>query len=166
MARDSPLSIGELHEALQHMPSKKAPGPDGFPSEFYKEFWTVLAPTFHKMVLQVKKNGRLSPYMNSANIILLQKPGKDPVLPSSYCPISLINVDLKIICIALAKRIEKITPLIIHPDQTGFIKGRHSSTNTRRLINLIDYSTINNLETTIVSLDAEKAFDRKFLFAA
>ena len=151
------------------MPSNKAPGPDGFPAEFYKEFWTVLAPTFHKMVLEVKQNGRLSPHMNSANIILLQKPGKDPVLPSSYRPISLINVDLKIICKVLAKRIEKITPLIIHPDQTGFIKGRHSSTNIRRLINLIDYSTINNLETTIVSLDAEKAFDRvnwKFLFAA
>ena len=79
MALDSPLSIGELHEA--HMPSNKAPGPDGFPAEFYKEFWTVLAPTFHKMVLQVKENGRLSPYMNSANIILQQK--RDPVLPSS-----------------------------------------------------------------------------------
>ena len=56
----------------------------------------------------------------------------------------------------------------MHPDQTGFIKGRHSSTNTQRLINIIEYSTINNLETTIISLDAEKAFDRanwKFLLA-
>ena len=84
MALDSPLLIGELHEALQHMPSNKAPGPDGFPAEFYKEFWTVLAPTFHKMVLQVKQNGRLSPQMNSANIILLQKPGKDPVPCAQY----------------------------------------------------------------------------------
>ena len=67
---------------MKHMPSNKAPGPDG---EFYKECF-VLAPTFHKMVLQVKQNGRISPNMNSANIILLQKPGKDPVLPSSYRP--------------------------------------------------------------------------------
>ena len=93
MALDSPLSTGELHEVLQHMPSNKAPGPDGFPVEFYKEFWTVLA-TFHKMVLKVKENGRLSPNVNSVNIILLQKPGKDPVLPSSYGPISLINVEM------------------------------------------------------------------------
>ena len=179
MDLDLPLSIGELHDALQHMPNNKAPGPDGFPAEFFREFWTELAPIFHKMVVQAKEAGRLSSSMNSANIILLQKQGKVPVLPSSYRPISPINADVKIICKALAKRLEKITPFIIHPDQTGFIKGRHSSTNIhsfihlsstnmRRLINLIDSSTINRVETIIFSLDAEKAFDRvnwKFLFA-
>uniref|UniRef100_A0AAR2LWN9 Reverse transcriptase domain-containing protein n=1 Tax=Pygocentrus nattereri TaxID=42514 RepID=A0AAR2LWN9_PYGNA len=106
--------------------------------------------------------------MNSANISLLLKPGKDPTLPSSYRPISLINVDLKIICKVLARRLEKITPYIIHSDQTGFIKGRHSADNTRRLINIIDYCSINKLEKIVVSLDAEKAFDRvnwKFLLA-
>uniref|UniRef100_A0A669EVM6 Reverse transcriptase domain-containing protein n=1 Tax=Oreochromis niloticus TaxID=8128 RepID=A0A669EVM6_ORENI len=167
IALDSPLTSGELQEALISMPNNKAPGPDGFPAEFYKEFWTILAPVFYRTLLEIKEKGRLPSNMNSANINLLLKPGKDPVYPSSYRPISLINVDLKIICKALSKRLEKITPLLIHPDQTGFIKGRHSSTNTRRLLNLIDYSYSKNLETTIFSLDAEKAFDRvnwKFLF--
>lgn len=122
------------------MPNNKAPGPDGFPAEFYKEFWNILAPTFYKMLQETKENGRIPPNMNSAYINLLLNPGKDPMSPTSYRPISLINVDLKIICKALARRIEKITPLIIHPDQTGFIKGRLSSTNSRRLIDLIDYS--------------------------
>ncbi len=154
--------------ALELLANKKAPGPDGFPAEFYKEFWAILAPTFYRMLQETKKNGRLPPNMNSANISLLLKPGKDPVLPTSYRPISLINVDTKIICKAISKRIEKITPLIIHSDQTGFIKGRHSSTNTCRLLNLIDYSCNRNLQITILSLDAEKAFDRvnwNFLFA-
>jgi len=122
MAFESSLSIGKLHEALQHMPSNEAPGPDGFPVQFYKEF-----DCFGTYISQVKENGRLFPNMNSANIILQQKPRKDPLLPSSYRPLSQINVDLKMICKALAKRIEKITPLIIHPDKTGFIKGRHSN---------------------------------------
>ena len=91
------------------MPNNKAPGPDGYPVEFYKEFWTTLAPTFYKMLLEIKENQKIPPNMNLANITVLLKPGKDPTLPSSYRPISLINVDLKIISKALAKRIEKIT---------------------------------------------------------
>uniref|UniRef100_A0A3B3HTW8 Reverse transcriptase domain-containing protein n=1 Tax=Oryzias latipes TaxID=8090 RepID=A0A3B3HTW8_ORYLA len=167
-ALESPFTKEELHKALTNMPSKKAPGPDGFPAEFYKEFWQILAPIFLRMTIEIKDNNYLPPNMNSANIILLLKPGKDPTSPSSYRPISLINADLKIICKALAGRLEKVVPSLIHPDQTGFIKGRHSSTNMRRLINLIDYTTTNNREATILSLDAEKAFDRvnwKFLIA-
>uniref|UniRef100_A0A8C6LNV0 Reverse transcriptase domain-containing protein n=1 Tax=Nothobranchius furzeri TaxID=105023 RepID=A0A8C6LNV0_NOTFU len=164
---DSPLTSAELQEALKSMPNRKAPGPDGFPAEFYKEFWIILAPVFFRMVREIKESGR-QPNINSANISLLLKPGKDPAFPTSHRPISLINVDLKIICKALAKRLEKVTPFIIHPDQTGFIKGRQSSTNPRRLLNLTDFSYSKIIETSILSLDAEKAFDRvkwKFLFA-
>lgn len=50
-------------------------------------------------------------------------------------------------------------PTLIHPDQTGFIKGQHSSNNTRRLFNIINNSTKQKTNTIIVSLDAEKAFD-------
>uniref|UniRef100_A0A3Q2ZER1 Reverse transcriptase domain-containing protein n=1 Tax=Kryptolebias marmoratus TaxID=37003 RepID=A0A3Q2ZER1_KRYMA len=165
---DSPLTLDELREAIKNMPNNKSPGPDGFPAEFYKEFWIILEPVFYRMLCESKEKGRLPTHMNLANISLLLKPGKDPLLPSSYRPISLINVDVKIISKVLSKRLEKIIPLIIHPDQTGFIKGRHSTTNTRRLFNLIEYSYSKNIETAVLSLDAEKAFDRvnwNFLFA-
>ena len=165
---EAPILIEELHKALQHMSDGKAPGPDGYPVEFYKEFWPLISPTLFKMIVNIKESRTLPPCMNCANISLLLKPEKDPTLPSSYRPISLINVDLKIISKTLASRIEKITPHIIHPDQTGFIKGRHSTNNTRRLINLIDHCHINKQKAIVVSLDAEKAFDRvnwKFLIA-
>lgn len=105
--------------------------------------------------------------MNIALLSVLPKPGKDPTLCSSYRPLSLINTDLKIVSKTLATRLEKATPSLIHPDQTGFIKGRQSSTNMRRLFNLMNISQQNNMKTIIVSLDAEKAFDRvnwTFLF--
>lgn len=49
--------------------------------------------------------------MNSANIYLLLQPEKDPTLPSNYPQMSLINKDLKIICKALAGRLERNFPL-------------------------------------------------------
>ncbi len=95
MALDSPLTSDELQEALNSMPNKKAPGPDGFPAEFYKNSGLFWHQHSTECCRKPKENGRLPPNMNSANISLLLKPGKDPVLPTSYRPISLINVDTK-----------------------------------------------------------------------
>lgn len=58
-------------------------------------------------------------------------------------------------------------PSIIHPDQTGFIKNRYASDNIHRLFNPVDMSQKQQHKTIIVSLDAEKAFDKvnwTFLF--
>lgn len=149
------------------MPNNKRPGPDGFPAEFLKHFWQILNPLFLRMVTEIKNNGQFPLQMNTAAIKVILKPDKDPTLPSSYRPISLINTDIKIISKALATRLETILPSIIHNDQTGFIKGRHSSNNIRRLLNLINISQNNQTNRIIVSLDAEKAFDKvnwMFLF--
>ncbi len=142
------------------MPNNKSPGPDGFPAEFYKHFWPILSPLFNRLITEIKQNSKLPKNMNTATISLLLKPNKDPLLPSSYRPISLINVDTKIIAKTLAHRMEKVITSIIHPDQTGFIKGRHSSNNTSRLFNIMDYSSQHQAQTIIATLDAEKAFDR------
>lgn len=55
----------------------------------------------------------------------------------SYRPISLLNVDSKIFAKMIARRLEAVLPTIISPDQTGFIKNRQSSSNIRRLYNII-----------------------------
>ena len=94
--------------------------------------------------------------MNTASISLLLKSNKDPTLPSSYRPISLLNVDIKIITKTLSHRLEKIIPSIIHPDQTGLIKGRNSSNNTRRLFNIMHRSATHHHNSILATLDAEK----------
>lgn len=164
---DTPLTITELHKALLLMPNNKSPGPDGFPAEFYKHFWNILFPLFDRLVKEIKNTSEIPLHMNTASISIILKPDKDPTQPTSYRPLSLMNRDLKIITKALASRIEIITSILIHPDQTGFIKKRNSADNIRRLFTLINISQQSKINTVIASLDAEKAFDKvnwSFLF--
>jgi len=52
-----------------------------------------------------------------------QKPNKDTTLLENLSPISLHNVDYKILTKTIAKRLEKVLPTIINPGQTGYVKG-------------------------------------------
>ncbi|KAF7653218.1 hypothetical protein LDENG_00086010, partial [Lucifuga dentata] len=79
---------------------------------------------------------------------------------SSYRPISVLDLDLKLIAKILASRLGKILPSIINSDQTGFIRGRYSSHNVRRLLNIMQHSYLYSPDALVISLDAEKAFDR------
>lgn len=165
---DLPITVEELFKALHSMPNNKSPGFDGLPAEFYKHFWDILSPLFIRLILDIKNTSAIPSHMNTAIISLLLKPNKDPTYPSSYRPLSLINTDLKIITKTLTTRIETVMSTIIHPDQTGFIKNRQAIDNIRRLFNLIDISQKQLNNTIIVSLDAEKAFDKvnwTFLFS-
>ena len=92
--------------------------------------------------------------------MVIHKDGKDPTKCQSYRPISLLNTDLRILTAILARRVNKITTEIIHPDQTGFIKGRYYGDNIRRLLNLMTHPKVKEEESMILSLDAMKAFDR------
>lgn len=96
--------------------------------------------------------------MLSAKII--PKPGKDPTTVSNYRPISLLNVDVKIYAKIVAQRLTGVITDIVHPDQVGFMKGRQAPDATRRLIHLVKRLEIAKTPALLMSLDAEKAFDR------
>lgn len=92
----SPITAEELRKAIKQLKSEKAPGPDGLSNEFYK----ILAPQVIDTLVSVFNcllEGRDLPlYFNSALLKVLHKPGRDPELPASYRPISLLNSDYKI----------------------------------------------------------------------
>uniref|UniRef100_A0A3Q3G8L9 Reverse transcriptase domain-containing protein n=1 Tax=Kryptolebias marmoratus TaxID=37003 RepID=A0A3Q3G8L9_KRYMA len=161
------ISEVDVERAIRSLQGGKAPGPDGLTSEFYKTFMDLLSKPYLSMLNDSLDTGVLPPSLREANISLILKKSKPPENCGSYRPISLLNVDLKILSKILAKRLENILPLVIGMDQTGFIKGRNSCNNLRRLLNVIQLCQRRAMDGLVVSLDAEKAFDRvewPFLF--
>ncbi len=98
--------------------------------------------------------------LKEANISLNLKKGKCPDSCSSYRPIALLNVDRKLLSKILASRLENLLPILVKEDQTGFIRGQNSATNVRCLLNAILASKQKSIKGLVLSLDAEKAFDR------
>ena len=59
----------------------------------------------------------------------------------------------------MAKRIEKVLPTLINPDQTGYVKGRYIGENVRLIYDLIHYTDKLNQNGIAIFLDFKKAFD-------
>ena len=77
----------------------------------------------------------------------------------TWRPISLHNIDYKILSKALARRMEKVLPKLVHSDQTGFVNGRYIGQNIILLNDIMDYTDIKKLPGTFLFVDFEKAFD-------
>ena len=157
---NAPITREEVLEAIRSLQSGKAPGPDGYGPEYYKKMSRVVVGPLTDMFLDSFKNKRLPPSLNLANISLILKKNKPSDECGSYRPVSLINVDSKILSKVLARRLENYLPSLINEDQTGFIRGRFSHSNVRRLLNVVQYSSQMQHRALVISLDAEKAFDR------
>lgn len=165
---DKPIQLQEIVDAINKMQSGKSPGLDGYPVEFYKKFSSQLAPILLEMFNYSFNQNYLPQTLTEASISLLLKPGKDPLDCGSYRPISLLNSDVKILAKLLSSRLDSVVSQIISMEQSGFMRGRHSFTNIRKLLNVIHSPASGETPEVVVSLDAEKAFDRVewcYLFA-
>ena len=56
--------------------------------------------------------------------------------------------------------LREVIPLLIHRDQTGFIPGRHITTNICKSIDVMKFCKNNKIPAVILSIDMEKCFDR------
>ena len=89
----------------------------------------ILLKLFHK----IGTEGTLLNYFYETIVTLITKPHKESMKKENFTPISLMNVDAKILNKILVNQVQEYIKDIINHDQVGFIPAKQGRFNIQNL---------------------------------
>ncbi|KAL0758366.1 hypothetical protein Bca101_074516 [Brassica carinata] len=149
----------DIKTAFFDLPKNKAPGPDGYPSEFFTAHWSTVGQEVTDAIQEFFITGRLLQQWNATILTLIPKK-KNADKISEFSPISCCNTVYKVIAKLLANRLKKVLPSVISNTQSAFIPGRLLVENVLMATELVQgYNWKNITKRSILKVDLKKAFD-------
>ena len=132
---NGPITKEEILFSLSKMKSGRCPGSDGLPKEFYDNYIHLFIDQLVEIFNMSYDQNILPSSQRSGIITLLCKDTSKSDFLSQWRPISLLNVDYKLLSKSITNRLSKVLPDIIHLNQTCGVKGRSITDN----IHLLSY---------------------------
>ena len=123
-AMDAPLNRDEVHRAAASLAKGKSPGPDEIPAEFYKMYSDMISQELLEVYKEFHTDGAIHDSFKEGEIAILYKK-KDSRDLRNYRPITLLNVDYKILTKILAKRLARHINEFASQHQNGFVPKRN-----------------------------------------
>ena len=114
----------ELRDAVFQMEHNKAPGPDGFPAEFYQVFWEIIKDDLMALFRDFHKED-LNLFILNFGIITLIPKVQEATKIQQYRPICVLNVSFKIFTKVVMNRLNKVAQTVVSPMQIAFLPGRN-----------------------------------------
>lgn len=153
-----PITEEEVHLAIKTAAANKSPGKDGLTREFFLRAWTIIKTELVE-ILNEMMNGRVREEQLEGIIVLVKKNVSDNTI-SSYRPISLLNVDYKILSRILKERLTKVTPCLLSNHQKCSNGSRNIFEATCLIRDEIGETRRMGQNGLVIACDLSNAFDR------
>lgn len=137
--------------AIASFARSKSPGSHALTIKLYSQYSETLLPQLLTLYTHLFETFTLLTSMREVVIVLIPKPGKDLGIPKSYRPISLLQVDIKILAKILALLLNQVILTLVHKDQAGFMPGSNTLFYLRKLFMNIQAHHDNIGERVVVS---------------
>jgi len=103
----SPFEPTEIYRAIQAGGRKNASGNDGRGREFYSHNWAIIKGDLRDVINQMLWTGNISQEQKLDVIVCLPK-AQGNQTPEDYHPITLLNLDYKILVLIIAQRLRPL----------------------------------------------------------
>lgn len=109
---ETPFTEEQIKKAVWQLGADKAPGPNGFPICFYRNFWDLVKDDLKNLLHQVFEGVARTDRINRSFVVLIPKTD-NPRGTGDYRPICLLNCTMKIISKVLANRLSPLLSSLI-----------------------------------------------------